>query len=177
MAYAMRSIPPRTEEQGAGAVLRLAELSVTFDTPRGEVAAVREVSLTVGRGECVGVVGESGAGKTQLFLATLGLLPATARVTGSAFLGGEPLIGRGQKDLDRIRGARVGLVFQDPMTALTPHLRVGEQIAEPIVTHGGGSGARRDRRRSRSSSVFTCRMPRAGCSNIRTSFRAACGKE
>jgi peptide/nickel transport system ATP-binding protein len=139
MAYAMRSIPPRTEEQGAGAVLRLAELSVTFDTPRGEVAAVREVSLTVGRGECVGVVGESGAGKTQLFLATLGLLPATARVTGSAFLGGEPLIGRGQKDLDRIRGARVGLVFQDPMTALTPHLRVGEQIAEPIVTHGGGS--------------------------------------
>jgi len=134
----MRSIPPRTEEEGAGgAVLRISELSVTFDTPRGEVPAVREVSLTVGRGECVGVVGESGAGKTQLFLATLGLLPATARVTGSARLGREPLIGRPQRELDRIRGARVGLVFQDPMTSLTPHLRVGEQIAEPIVRHRG----------------------------------------
>jgi peptide/nickel transport system ATP-binding protein len=139
MAYAMRSIPPRTEEEGAGVVLRVAELSVIFDTPGGQVAAVREASLTVGRGECVGVVGESGAGKTQLFLATLGLLPATARVTGSASLGGEGLIGRGQRELDRIRGARVGLVFQDPMTSLTPHLRVGEQIAEPIVTHRGAS--------------------------------------
>ena len=71
MVCEMRSIPPRTEEEGAGGgVLRISELSVTFDTPGGEVAAVREVSLTVGRGECVGVVGESGAGKTQLFLAT-----------------------------------------------------------------------------------------------------------
>jgi peptide/nickel transport system ATP-binding protein len=85
------------------------------------------------------VVGESGAGKTQLLLATLGLLPATARVTGSASLGGEPLIGRPQTQLDRIRGARVGLVFQDPMTSLTPHLRIGEQIAEPIVRHLGTS--------------------------------------
>ncbi|MFZ1868292.1 MAG: ATP-binding cassette domain-containing protein, partial [Steroidobacteraceae bacterium] len=67
----MRSIPPRPEEEEAGTVLRIAQLGVVFDTPRGEVPAVREVSLTVGRGECVGVVGESGAGKTQLFLATL----------------------------------------------------------------------------------------------------------
>src|SRR5579872_6814084 len=135
----MPSIPPRTEEAGAGAVLRIAELSVTFATPRGAVPAVRGVSLDVRRGECLGVVGESGAGKTQLFLATLGLLPATARVHGSAHLGGESLIGRGQKELDRLRGARVGLVFQDPMTSLTPHLRVGEQIAEPIVKHCGAS--------------------------------------
>ena len=135
----MRSIPPGTEEQGAGAVLRIAALSVAFVTPQGEIPAVQEVSLTVGRGECVGVVGESGAGKTQLFLASLGLLPATARVTGSACLGPEPLIGRAQRELDRIRGARVGLIFQDPMTSLTPHLRVGEQIAEPIVRHCGAS--------------------------------------
>ncbi len=133
----MPSIPPRTEEEGAGAVLRISELSVTFDTPRGEVPAVRDVSLTVDRGECLGVVGESGAGKTQLFLAGLGLLPPTARVTGSAWLGRESLIGRPQRELDRIRGARIGLVFQDPMTSLTPHLRVGEQIAEPIVRHNG----------------------------------------
>jgi peptide/nickel transport system ATP-binding protein len=133
----MHSIPPRTEKEGAGAVLRISELSVAFETPRGEVPAVRDVSLTVDRGECLGVVGESGAGKTQLFLAALGLLPPTARVTGNAWLGRESLIGRPQRQLDRIRGARVGLVFQDPMTSLTPHLRVGEQIAEPIVRHGG----------------------------------------
>ena len=139
MACAMRSIPPRSEEEGADAVLSIAELGVRFVTPQGEVPAVQAVSLTVRRGECVGVVGESGAGKTQLFLATLGLLPATARVTGSACLGSEQLIGRSQKELDRVRGARVGLVFQDPMTSLTPHLRVGEQIAEPIVRHCGAS--------------------------------------
>jgi peptide/nickel transport system ATP-binding protein len=135
----MPSIPPRTEEAGGGAVLRVAELSVTFVTPQGEVPAVEEVSLGVRRGECLGVVGESGAGKSQLFLAILGLLPATARVTGNAWLAAEQLIGRPQQDLDRVRGARVGMIFQDPMTSLTPHLRVGEQIAEPIVTHCGAS--------------------------------------
>ena len=139
MACEMPSIPPRAEEEGAGAVLRIADLSVTFVTPEGEVPAVREASLTVGRGECVGVVGESGAGKTQLFLATLGLLPPTARVMGSACLGSAPLIGRPQRELDRVRGARIGVVFQDPMTSLTPHLRIGEQIAEPIVRHCGVS--------------------------------------
>src|SRR6185437_12156633 len=138
MACAMRSIPPDTEE-GKGTVLRITQLGVTFVTPEGAVSAVEDVSITVRRGECLGVVGESGAGKSQLFLATLGLLPATARVTGSAQLGREPLIGRPERDLDRIRGARIGLVFQDPMTSLTPHLRIGEQIAEPIVRHCGTS--------------------------------------
>jgi peptide/nickel transport system ATP-binding protein len=139
MVCAMRSIPPDTEAS-ASAVLRITQLSVSFNTPQGAVAAVREVSLAVHRGECVGVVGESGAGKSQLFLATLGLLPATARVSGSASLGREPLIGRTERELDRIRGARIGLIFQDPMTSLTPHLRIGEQIAEPIVRHCGASG-------------------------------------
>ena len=140
----MRSIPPGTEPS-ADAVLRIAQLSVTFDTPQGAVEAVREVSLTVDRGECLGIVGESGAGKSQLFLATLGLLPASARVAGAASLGREPLIGRAERQLDRIRGARIGLIFQDPMTSLTPHLRIGEQIAEPIVRHRGASW--RDARR------------------------------
>jgi ABC-type dipeptide/oligopeptide/nickel transport system ATPase component len=134
----MRSIPPHAE--GApGALLRITELSVSFPTAQGVVPAVRDVSLTVHRGECVGVVGESGAGKSQLFLATLGLLPAAARVTGDARLGQERLLGRSEQELDRIRGARVGMVFQDPMSALTPHLRIGEQIAEPIVSHHGAS--------------------------------------
>jgi peptide/nickel transport system ATP-binding protein len=144
----MHSIPQRVEkEEGAAAVLRIAGLSVGFATPQGEVPAVREVSLAVAGGECLGVVGESGAGKTQLFLAALGLLPAAARVTGKAYLGREPLIGRSQRELDRFRGARAGLVFQDPMTSLTPHLRVGEQIAEPIVRHCG-AGWRQARRKA-----------------------------
>lgn len=134
----MRSIP-QDPEALASAVLRIERLGVVFQTPQGPVPAVEEVSLTVERGECLGVVGESGAGKSQLFLATLGLLPATARVSGSASLGREPLLGRSERDLDRIRGARIGLVFQDPMTSLTPHLRIGEQIAEPIVRHCGAS--------------------------------------
>ena len=134
----MRSILPAAED-ASGAVLLIAELSVTFATPQGDVPAVREVSLAVHRGECVGVVGESGAGKSQLFLATLGLLPATARVTGDASLGREPLVGRSERELDRVRGARIGMVFQDPMTSLTPHMRIGEQIAEPIVRHCGTS--------------------------------------
>jgi peptide/nickel transport system ATP-binding protein len=135
----MRSIPPRAEDEHGAVVLRISDLGVTFATPEGDVPAVQGVSLTVGRGECLGVVGESGAGKSQLFLATLGLLPATARVTGGASLGSQPLLARPQRELDTIRGARVGLVFQDPMTSLTPHLRIGEQIAEPIVAHRGAT--------------------------------------
>ncbi len=157
----MRSIPPRAEgEKGGGAVLGIEGLSVTFATAQGDVAAVQDVSLSVRRGECVGVVGESGAGKTQLFLAVLGLLPAAARVTGSASLGGEPLIGRPQRELDRVRGAQVGLVFQDPMTSLTPHLRIGEQIAEPIVRHRGATW--RQARRQALALLERVHVPEAG---------------
>lgn len=141
-------------------VLELHRLSVTFNSPAGPVAAVREVSLRVGRGECLGVVGESGAGKTQAFLAAMGLLAGNGRATGGVmFDGGAPgadtgparvvtadggasarpvdlLTLRGAA-LDRIRGARIGLVFQDPMTSLTPHIRVGDQVAEPMVRHLG----------------------------------------
>jgi oligopeptide/dipeptide ABC transporter ATP-binding protein len=156
----MRSIPPRTEEEGAGAVLSIAQLGVRFVTPQGEVPAVQEVSLAVRRGECVGVVGESGAGKSQLFLAVLGLLAANARVRGSASLGSQPLIGLPQSELDRIRGARVGLIFQDPMTSLTPHLRVGEQIAEPIVRHCGASW--RDARGKALALLERVHVPEAG---------------
>jgi peptide/nickel transport system ATP-binding protein len=118
-----------------GAVLRLENLNVTFDTPDGEVAAVRDFSLTVARGECVGVVGESGAGKSQAFLAIMGLLASNGRVQGRARFGSVDLIAQRGADLDRVRGARIGMVFQDPMTSLTPHLTVGDQVAEPIVRH------------------------------------------
>src|SRR5580698_4449813 len=116
-------------------VLRLEDLNVTFSTPDGEVPAVRDFSLVVGRGECVGVVGESGAGKSQAFLAAMGLLASNGRVQGRALFGSVDLIAQRGADLDRVRGARIGMVFQDPMTSLTPHLAVGDQVAEPIVRH------------------------------------------
>jgi peptide/nickel transport system ATP-binding protein len=120
-----------------GAPFHLENLNVTFSTPARDVHAVRNLSLAVAPGECLGVVGESGAGKSQAFLAALGLLPRNGRASGHARLGPLELIGMPQAQLDRIRGARIGLVFQDPMTSLTPHLRIGDQIAEPIVRHAG----------------------------------------
>lgn len=136
MGFAMRSIRATTENHE---VLCLEELNVTFSTPDGEVAAVQDLSLTIARGECVGVVGESGAGKSQAFLAPMGLLAANGRVRGRASFGSTDLMGRNGTELDRVRGARIGMVFQDPMTSLTPHIPVGDQVAEPIVRHLGVS--------------------------------------
>lgn len=128
-----------TNAPAAGAVLSLDRLGVTFASPHGVVHAVRDLSLTVAAGECLGVVGESGAGKSQAFLAALGLLAPNGRATGSAHFGSLDLLTLSPRELDRIRGARIGLVFQDPMTSLTPHLRIGDQIAEPLVQHTGVS--------------------------------------
>jgi peptide/nickel transport system ATP-binding protein len=133
----MPSIPASTETSGATPVLSLSRLSVTFDTPQGQLRAVQEVTLSVSRGECLGVVGESGAGKSQLFLAVMGLLAANGRAAGSARLGTQELLGLPAAALDRVRGAKVGMVFQDPMTSLTPHLTVGEQLIEVLRRHGG----------------------------------------
>src|ERR1700738_1776755 len=119
------------------AVLSLAGLTVTFDTSRGRISAAREVTLEVERGECLGVVGESGAGKSQVFLAVMGLLAANGRAQGSARFLGTELLTLAPAALDRVRGAGIGMVFQDPMTSLTPHLAVGEQIAEVIRRHRG----------------------------------------
>src|SRR6516165_5505096 len=131
----MPSIPASIEAPGADPVLSRHGLGVTFDTPQGELRAVQEVTLAVARGECLGVVGESGAGKSQLFLAVMGLLAANGRVEGSARLGTLELVGLSAAALARVRGARIGMVFQDPMTSLTPHLTVGEQIAEVLRLH------------------------------------------
>jgi oligopeptide/dipeptide ABC transporter ATP-binding protein len=139
MACEMPSIPASTERSRSEreALLGIRELSVSFETPRGPVAAVREVTLSVSRAECLGVVGESGAGKSQLFLAVMGLLAANGRAAGSAVLGGTELIGLGAAALDRVRGAQIGMVFQDPMTALTPHLTIGAQLLEVLRRHRG----------------------------------------
>ena len=127
-------------------VLSIERLSVRFATPDGEIEAVREVSLEVRRGECLGVVGESGSGKTQTFMAAMGLLAGNGRAAGSIRFLGEELLGLPPRRLNRIRGSRMTMVFQDPMTALTPHVKIGEQIAEGLRVHlalsGRAAGAR-----------------------------------
>jgi peptide/nickel transport system ATP-binding protein len=132
MDFAMHSIRAGAESRR---VLQLEGLNVRFSTPEGEVAAVQDLSLGVDRGECVGVVGESGAGKSQAFLAMMGLLASNGRVSGHATFQGMDLVGQRAVDLDQVRGARIGMVCQDPMTSLTPHIAVGDQVAEPMVRH------------------------------------------
>jgi oligopeptide transport system ATP-binding protein len=115
-------------------VLSIENLSIDF--LKGErIAAVREISLGVAAGECVGIVGESGSGKTQIFMGALGLLPASARARGSVRFEGEEILGAPRAALNRIRGSKLSLVFQDPMSSLTPHLRIGTQLAEVLVCH------------------------------------------
>jgi oligopeptide transport system ATP-binding protein len=121
------------------AALELQNLCVRFETPDGDVAAVSDLTLSVRAGECLGVVGESGAGKSQAFLAALGLLPPNGSATGSARLLGQELVGLSPSALNEIRGVKLAMIFQDPMTSLAPHIRIGDQIAESIVVHRGTS--------------------------------------
>ena len=116
-------------------VLEIRDLHVTFKTEDGPVYAVRGIDLDVAAGEVLGIVGESGSGKSVTMLATLGLLPHTATITGSVKFRGEELLGRKPRELQAIRGARIAMIFQDPLTALNPVHRVGKQITEAIRAH------------------------------------------
>ncbi|GAA5705196.1 MULTISPECIES: dipeptide ABC transporter ATP-binding protein [Streptomyces] len=128
-------------------VLEVARLNVDFDGR----PAVRDVSLSLSRGEVLGLVGESGSGKSATALAVLGLLPDNATVQGSVRLDGQELVGAGERELTRIRGSRVAMVFQDPLSAFTPVHRVGDQIAEAVRAHQGVS---RERARERAAELL-----------------------
>jgi len=120
-------------------VLTIEELQVRYATPAGEVAVVRDLSLHIEPGECLGVVGESGAGKSQAFLAVMGLTGERAQVSGRIRFGTLELSGLRTEALNRVRGASIAMIFQDPSTSLTPHIAIGDQIAEVIVQHRGAS--------------------------------------
>jgi oligopeptide/dipeptide ABC transporter ATP-binding protein len=142
----MRSTRGSVEVSGSP-LLTVEDLAVDFHTERGIVNAVSGVSLEVHPGECLAVVGESGSGKSQMVLACLGLLAANGRARGSVRFEGLELIGAPERRLEAVRGARIGMIFQDPMNALTPHLRIGRQMTE-VLTDRGLLGAGQARQRA-----------------------------
>ncbi|MGH3588664.1 MAG: ATP-binding cassette domain-containing protein, partial [Pseudonocardia sp.] len=116
-------------------MLEVADLTVGFPTDDGLVQAVRGVSYQLRRGEVLGIVGESGSGKSVTSMAVMGLLPRTARVSGSVRFGGRELLDAPDSTLTKIRGRRIAMIFQDPMTSLNPVYTVGYQIAEAVRAH------------------------------------------
>jgi peptide/nickel transport system ATP-binding protein len=118
-------------------LLDVQELSVRFDTDDGAVHAVDRLSLTLDEREVLGIVGESGCGKTVTVLSLLGLLPQTAHVTGRALFDGGDLLSATPQRMRSIRGREIAFVFQEPMTSLNPSFRVGNQIAETLRRHLG----------------------------------------
>ena len=125
-------------------LLEVRDLAVAFG--RSRTPAVRGVSFDLAAGERLGVIGESGSGKTVTALAVMGLLPENASVTGSIRLNATEIVGRDEVGMARLRGDVVSMVFQEPMTALDPTMRVGRQVAEVLRLHQGAEpGAARQR--------------------------------
>ena len=117
-------------------ILEVRNLSVSFDSPKGEVQAVRDVSFSLKKGEVLAIVGESGCGKSVLCKSIMKLLPKSARIKeGSILVNGTDIIGYRERDMQKIRGKVFSMIFQDPMTSLNPTMKIGQQIAEAILIH------------------------------------------
>ncbi|TYR33166.1 ABC transporter ATP-binding protein [Mesorhizobium microcysteis] len=120
-------------------ILEVRGLNVEFETNDGVVHAVKGIDLDVKPGEAVAIVGESGSGKSQTTMAMMGLLASNGRARGSARYRGQELIGLSERKLNRVRGEKITMIFQEPMTSLDPLYRIGRQIAEPLIHHRGMS--------------------------------------
>jgi oligopeptide transport system ATP-binding protein len=141
-------------------LLDVEDLHVRFETRRGTVHAVNGISFDIAPGETLGIVGESGCGKSVTSLAVLGLLSRNGRVAaGKAIFGGRDLIRQGDRALRSIRGKEVAMIFQDPMTSLNPVLTVGRQIREALETHFGMS--RRDATKAAAEALDRVGIPNA----------------
>lgn len=123
-------------------LLDVRDLTVRFPTAAGGcITAVRDVSFSIARGRTLGLVGESGSGKSVTSLAILRLLPPQARIAGEIALDHRNLLAVTDNEMRRVRGTRISMIFQEPMTALNPVMRVGDQIAEAVLAHGSGQRA------------------------------------
>jgi peptide/nickel transport system ATP-binding protein len=127
-------------------ILDVRDLSVSFQTQDGLVEAVKKLSFSVAPGECLGLVGESGSGKSQTVLAAMGLTAANGKVEGSILFDGVDMNGLDRRQLNEIRGARIAMIFQDPLTSLTPHMTVGAQMAEVLARHKNLKGKAAEQR-------------------------------
>lgn len=119
-------------------VMSVRNLRVSFNTEAGVVHAVRDVNFDLWGGRTLGIVGESGSGKSVTALSLIGLLDDNAHVSGSVKLKGEELIGKSDEEMSKIRGARISMIFQDPLSALTPMFSIGDQLAEALLIHNPG---------------------------------------
>lgn len=122
-------------------LIEIRNLSVTFPSEAGTVQAVRDVSLDIRAGEVLGIVGESGSGKTVMSLATIGLLPDSASITGSVMFNGVNLLSLEDHAMSKYRGREIAMIFQDPLSALNPVHTIGRQIAEALLIHKDISNA------------------------------------
>jgi peptide/nickel transport system ATP-binding protein len=118
-------------------LLQVADLDVRFRTPDGPVHAVRKLTFDVSAGETLGIVGESGSGKSQSVLAVMNLLADNGRATGSTIFDGQEILNLPAPQMNKIRGARIAMIFQDPMTSLNPYLTIGRQMSEVLCMHRG----------------------------------------
>lgn len=153
-------------------LLEIKNLTVQYRTRKGNVEAVNGIDLNLRRGETLGLVGETGAGKTTTALAIMRLLPVPPAVVpnGEIFFEGRDLRKLSPNEVRKVRGEKISMIYQDPMTALNPIMTVGEQIVEMIRLHGKTAPPRRTSGRARCSRWSASRA--SGSANIPTSFRA-----
>src|SRR5699024_3206720 len=133
---ARRPRPPRGRNMSEP-ILTVSDLTVTFPSEAGTVRAVQDLSYEVRPGEALAIVGESGSGKSVSSLAVMGLLPRTATITGGIEFMGEDMFAMNDRQLSALRGDKISMIFQDPLSALTPVYTIGDQIAEAIELHDG----------------------------------------
>ena len=140
-------------------LLEVKQLGVQFQTPDGLVSAVNGINFNLDRGQTIGIVGESGSGKSQSVLAMMGLLASNGRATGQALYQGQDLISMPKPELNKIRGNRIAMIFQDPMTSLNPYLTVERQMTEVLEFHKGMS--RKEARTKAIQALDAVKMPEA----------------
>jgi peptide/nickel transport system ATP-binding protein len=133
------TVEPRDgDREGDGGLLQVTDLRTRIRSGGETTVPVDGVSLSVGGGQIVGLVGESGCGKSMTALSVMGLMPPGASIVGGSIkLGGRELVGLSEKELCAVRGQDIGMIFQDPMTSLNPTKTVGKQISEPLRLHAG----------------------------------------
>ena len=165
-----------TEVAAEETVLDVKNLQTVFFTSSGLFKAVDDVSFTVRRGETLAIVGESGCGKSVTALSIMRLVPDPPGriVGGSVTLEGTDLLDLDEAEMRKIRGNRISMIFQEPMTSLNPVMRIGDQITEVVRLHREMTARRRGRRRSRCCAWSGFPSRSGARRNIRTSFPAAC---